>query len=432
MFFKRKKHTMYYPKGLMPAICLCLFLSAASAAGCGKFKTGTAVSLSVDTGDSVKITIESDSHKISFDKEKSVVSIAERKEKGENEEDAAVLMHGIFVPQNSYSLYYKTAYTDSRCSVVENGDGNGIAYTYYTYDSGEKVNCEYIGWIKGSNTGVVFESTVMEPESCMELVKTLSFSVDSTNQANEEYVYVPNIKEEQDENGQADSDELDSTKGQDKKDENQGKNKDKPDKPKDTENPEDKKEEDADGRDEVSSQASVDWTSLRIKIDGEDYTFPYSYKQLQENGWKLYGDISDYISGDDEKFVLGEGEYTYSTTRLMNEKYGDALGSAEIYVGFKNYGKEDKDILDCSLWAMEVSAVYGTSPVNPAPEVELPGGIKFGASYEDIVSVYGKPDAEEDNGYYHQMDYQRDYSQHMTLYVYNDGLGLLGAELRGY
>ena len=53
-------------------------------------------------------------------------------------------------------------------------------------------------------------------------------------------------------------------------------------------------------------------------------------------------------------------------------------------------------------------------------------------SYEDIVSTYGKPDAEEDNGYYLQMDYQHDYSQHMTLYVYNDGLGLLGAELRGH
>lgn len=431
MFLKKKKRTMYHKKGLMPAICLCLFLSAVSAAGCGKFKTGTAVSLSVDTGDSIRITIDSDIHKISFDKEKSVVSIAERKEKGEKEEDAAVLMRGIFVPQNSYSLYYKTAYTDSRCSIVESGDGNGIAYTYYTYDSGEKINCEYIGWIKGSNTGVVFESTVMKPEACMELVKTLSFSVDSTNQANEEYVYVPNMKEEQDENAQDKPDEPDSTKGHDKNEQEEQEEQEEQDEP-DSIKGQDEKGENAESIDENSSPSYADWTSLRLKIDGEDYAFPYSYKQLQENGWKLYGDISDYISGDDEKFVLGEGEYTYSTTRLMNEKYGDTLGSAEIYVGFKNYGKEDKDILDCSLWAMEVSAVYGTSPVSPAPEVELPGGIKFGASYEDIVSTYGKPDAEEDNGYYLQMDYQHDYSQHMTLYVYNDGLGLLGAELRGH
>lgn len=373
--------------------CTVIYIALA-AAGCGSKTKTSSVSLDVDTGDSVRISIpENEEYEISFDKEKSIINIS-----GGGEGD--VLVQGIFVPQNSYSLYYETAYTDSRCSISEEGRDNGISYTYYIYEENGESRCEYIGWIIGSNTGVVFESTVLDEESCISLMKKLSFSVQSTSQKNGEYCFVPDINRQ------------DETPHKD----------------------ESPNEEDGQGNtgEDHAQEGKADWTSLAVKIDGVEYQFPYSYKKLQENGWKLYGDISDYISGGEDQFILSEGEYTYSTTRLVNPAYGEELGSAEIYAGFKNYGKEDKDILDCDLWAMEISAVYGTSPTKKAPEVILPGGVSFGVSYDDIIRVYGKPDAEEETEYYKRMDYENGYSQHMTLYVYGNGLGLLGVEMQGY
>ena len=41
--------------------------------------------------------------------------------------------------------------------------------------------------------------------------------------------------------------------------------------------------------------------------------------------------------------------------------YGKEAGSARIFVGFKNYGRDGKNITDCGIWAMEVSGVYGAS-----------------------------------------------------------------------
>ena len=373
--------------------------------GCGAEKKETSIVLNVDTGDTIKLSLSTDDgHDMKFDTGTSILSVSDG--------DGATLVRGIFVPQNSYALYYETAYTDQRCRIVEEGEMNGLSYILYSYDDGTGKKSECIGWIKGSNAGVVFESEVMDVEATRTLIGKIGFSVDHTVQVNPDYVYAPSLPEgvevEEPTEDDADLEEYSSEPV--------------------TESP---------GSHETDADATVepvDWTSLLMKIDGVEYTFPYSFKILQANGWSF--DINDYLDDGETDFILEEGDYTYSTTELNNVMYGKEAGSARIFVGFKNYGRDGKNITDCGIWAMEVSGVYGAVAVENCPEVELPGGIKFGDTEEEIISVYGKPKDVEDNGYYRRLHYERDYVRQMDLYVYTgqDGgaSGLLDVEFMGY
>lgn len=355
--------------------------------------------LNVNTGDSVKITLDtSEDHKLSFNKDNSIIEISDSEDK--------IVMQGIFVPQNSYSLYYETAYTDSRCEIKESEKANGVAYTYYTYNDGDKINCEYIAWVIGTNTGVVFESTKLSPTEGKELIDKVSFEVEHTTQFNEEYVYEPSISTpmpKPQENTYIESADNSNY------------------------------ENNSEGQ-ESNGNPKTDWSSLLIKIDGVEYSFPYSFKTLQANGWGF--NINDYLEDGETEFILEEGEYTYSDTSLQNEKYDIGLGNATIYVGFKNYTENPKNITDCGIWAMEVSAVYGMTAIDNRPEIELPGGIKFGATYDQIIATYGEPNSIEDNDYYVKMNYEKDYNKQMDLYIYTgtngSASGLLDVEFRGY
>lgn len=388
---------------LITMLLLTLMLS-----GCGKdVKKTMSITLNVDTGDSVKLTLDtSEDNKIAFDKETSIINISDAEDN--------IVLQGIFVPQNSYSLYYETAYTDNRCDIISTGKGYGLSYTYYTYNDGNNINCEYIGWIIGTNSGVVFESTTLSTDDCWDLLEKLSFSVSKTEQVNEEYAYEPSIQT---------TSQLNPEGNQPSESESQETENAPTETPTETSLPE---------------SQFVNWTTTTIKIDGVSYQFPYSYKTLQANGWDF--NINDYLEEGETEYLLDEGEYTYSTTQLRNEKYGNDMDSACIYVGFKNFTENQKNIIDCDLWAIEVSGVYGTKACDKCPDVELPGGIKFGATYEEIIATYGDPAREDNKDYYIQLDYENfndNGSQYMTLYIYNgDGdksaNGLLDAEFRCY
>lgn len=377
--------------------------------GCSAQKS-MSITLNVDTGDSISMSLDTtDGHKIEFDKEKSIVNLCAKDGKEES-----IVARGIFVPKESYALYFDTAYTDSRCIVLEEGKGNGIAYTFYSYQDGEKTNYEYIGWVVGTNTGVVMESTVLGKEDSFSLFQKVSAEAKKTEQPNVDYVYEPIVE---DKDGNLDA------KGSE--DGNAG----------DAESPESQEESGdypVEGTEEGNHTEDYDWTSMELKIDGITYGFPYSYEKLKSNGWTF--NVEDYLEGDDEKYLLEEGEYTYSTTRLQNEKYGKEDDSACIYAGFKNYSKETKDIIDCDIWAMEISCVYGNKKTEKCPDVELPCGVRLGATYDEIVQKYGEPKEELRKDGYIQMDYDNDYNEHMTLFVYEteDAKGLLDVEFRQY
>lgn len=381
-------------------------------AGCGGSSTMSIV-LNVDTGDSISVSLDtSDGNKMEFDKEKNIINIRDAEAEGE-----PITARSIFVPQESYALYYETAYSDTRCIIIDEGESNGIAYTFYSYNDGNRVNYECIGWVTGTNTGVVMESTVLGEEESKLLFGKLSFEAKETGQQNEGYIYEPIVENENSisETG-VESTGNGNTEDAGMDDGESG----------------DRRGEYGDGADGMGSHAA-DWTSLEIKIDGTPYKFPYSYELLRTNGWEF--NAEDYL-GEDDEYLLEEGEYTYSTTKLQNEKYGKDEESACLYVGFKNYSKETKDVLDCDIWAIEVSCVYGNEEIRNRPEVELPGGIKLGASYDEIINAYGEPTEEFRKDNYIQMDYDNDYNQHMTLFVYYGGdsdiQGLMDAEFRKY
>lgn len=402
-------------------ICMMLIITMILCiTGCGgKEKTDTmSVILQVDTGDSVKMTIDkSDGHSINFNKDTSIIDI--------NDADGNAVIMGEFVPQASYAFLYEKVYTDAGCEITDTGNENGAAYTFGVYNNGTDSVCEYIAWIVGTNTGIVFESSSVAIDDFTNILKKVAFSVEKTNQVNENYAYEPNIDSAGNDGGESD---MASGRASES---------DVPTPATETDTQEtDSEQKKEDEGESTKPVASADWTSLLIKIDGVEYSFPYSYNLLKTNGWDF--NIQDYLEEGQTEFLLEEGEYTYSTTKLKNPSYGDKLGTAEIYIGFKNYDTETKNIIDCDLWALEVVAVYGSQLIENHPEIELPGGIRFGATYDEIIAAYGEPtEINDESEYYIQLDYDHDYNQHMTLYVYkgeHDGeaTGLLDVELRGY
>lgn len=396
--------------------------------GCGKKESETmSMILQVDTGDSIKMTIDkTEGHVIGFDKDTSIIDI-------KNQEGAAII-RGEFVPQESYSFLYEKLYTEENCEIMSTGTENGASYTYGVYHNGNSEVCEYIAWVVGTNTGIVFESSSVGIEDFEETINKVTFSVEKTSQVNENYAYEPHISEGSDSSEETAEDNVEKREiaapvsstalpeETDAQQENQEETKTDVESSEEDEGP--------------GETAKADWTSLMMKIDGVEYSFPYSYSLLKSNGWDF--NIQDYLEEGQTEFLLSEGEYTYSTTKLKNPIYGTDLGTAEIYVGFKNYDVETKNITDCDLWALEVVAVYGSQPIENRPEIELPGGIRFGSTYDEIIAAYGEPDTVyDDNEYYIQLDYERDYNQHMTLYIYKgegegEASGLLDVELRGY
>lgn len=405
-------------------------------AGCGNKSKPMSIILNVDTGDTIRVTLDTqEGHSVDV----STVSVGtdEITVLEISDSDGGMPLRGTFVSQNKYSEYYNTAYTDTRSTVLDTGERSGVSYTLYTFDMDGKPYTEYIGWVKGSNVGIVLESKMLGREDTENLIGMLSFEVEKTMQVNGEYVYEPMV------GASADSVQTSSQQPVDEyetvQDDAQNITSDVPETVPTAGDAGstggDVTPETQDVQDDNPAQVEkTDWSTMLVKIDGVEYSFPYSLRTLQANGWTF--NIEDYLEEGQTEYILEEGEYTYSTTLLSNEQYGSGAGSAEIYVGFKNFTQEPKNILDCGIWAIEVSGVYGTMPVKKCPDVELPGGVKFGMTMDEIKAVYGEPDEVDDNDYYVKLEYVKDYSRQMDLYVYTgkDGgaEGLLDIEFRNY
>ena len=163
------------------------------------------------------------------------------------------------------------------------------------------------------------------------------------------------------------------------------------------------------------------WQDMAFSMDGKVYQIPFAYAGIKDQ-WTF--NLSDY--GYDKGYVLNPGDKVTGTIQLQNSRYSKVRCTA----GFMNTGTEVKDILDTDIWSFTMDI----SSADQYPEVELPGGITWGSTEDDIIKAYGKPDEDpyvsKELGYsvYNWFDH---FTYKMKLTVYKDG-GLKGIMLENY
>lgn len=171
---------------------------------------------------------------------------------------------------------------------------------------------------------------------------------------------------------------------------------------------------------QTGTLTSTDWKDMMFALDGQVLTLPFDYSQIQST-WTL--DMADY--GYEDGYVMNKGDKTYSTIDLENSLY-----EAPLTVGFVNNGDAAQDILQCQIWSVDIDTTYSDT----YPQIELPGGITWGSTVEQVVAAYGEPEDEpyrsDDLGYY-SYEYSYDYSKYLTLYIWDDG-GLKEVEYQVY
>lgn len=165
----------------------------------------------------------------------------------------------------------------------------------------------------------------------------------------------------------------------------------------------------------------VSWEDgLAFSVDGTVVTLPFAYSEIKDS-WIF--DLAKY--GYEDGYIMNKNDKTYPTIDLTNEAY-----EAKASVGFINHSDGQKDILDCDIWAFELSTDYADT----YPEIELPKGIVWGSSVEDVKAAYGEP---EDEPYraeelkYWEYHYETANEGKIRLTIYDEG-GLKGISLQQY
>lgn len=139
-----------------------------------------------NVGDEFNVSINNKkTNTISFDESNGVISL--------NNENGDILQSGCFLNARWYKEYYDAITTE--CNILSYGSSANIDYIFYSYiineNGNEKTMYEFLGWIIGSNTGIVWEAGNNETEA-LDLFSDLWFEVETTDQKDEFFVIDPN------------------------------------------------------------------------------------------------------------------------------------------------------------------------------------------------------------------------------------------------
>lgn len=167
----------------------------------------------------------------------------------------------------------------------------------------------------------------------------------------------------------------------------------------------------------TNSTISSDWKSGEFIFDGASYKLNGDYKKFVDNGWSV--DLSKY--GYEDGYILNKNDKTYSTVSLENSKYEKAY----VSIGFINLSDSAKDVSESQVWAISVDN-YGS--YRTQVDFELPGGIKYGSTLEEVEKAYGKPEDESDiyrsdslNYTTYTYDSSEKNTPQLRLTIYDDG-----------
>ncbi len=135
---------------------------AVAASGCGSVSKSVSYTYSVDTGDSVKITLDtSDGYSMDsglpFE-----ISV-----------DGEVVGQGTFIEADTYQDYVDAAKSDAQATVIEEDESGGNAYCFWSYADTEYDRAILVG---DSDTAILLGNTVSE-ESARDCFEHLTISV---------------------------------------------------------------------------------------------------------------------------------------------------------------------------------------------------------------------------------------------------------------
>lgn len=153
-------------------------------------ETGQVLEITTTSGDVIKATINNKkTNTLVYDSSDDSMTI--------KDESGNTLGRGSFLTARWYKKYYDAVTAD--CEIIEEAahDAN-VYYMFYSYpgEDGDTVY-EMLGWIEGSNSAFVYEST-QDEDSTKDIFKDLWFEVEDTDQENGNYVANPDEMEDED------------------------------------------------------------------------------------------------------------------------------------------------------------------------------------------------------------------------------------------
>lgn len=145
--------------------------------------------------------------------------------------------------------------------------------------------------------------------------------------------------------------------------------------------------------------SSTDWKTLEFALDGEVYTFPMTWSDVEAAGYQI----------EDEYRHEVLGSYQYTTSLFAESETGE-----RFYVRFKNFAEGERELQDCYVYGFGFEQSAYTD-VNP--EVMLCNGVTFGMTVEEVKEIMGEP-----NYYWENNDPNSDYKI-INYYVTDSSLG---------
>lgn len=129
--------------------------------GC-RFQTSVSFTFSVDTGDSIKVSLDTtDKYSLTSDVPFTISHNGE------------TVSQGAFIYGEAYAQYVSAANSDEKSQVLDSGTKDGNEYVFWCYDNKEY---NYVIFVRGSNTGIVLGNTISE-DSAKACFQRLSFSI---------------------------------------------------------------------------------------------------------------------------------------------------------------------------------------------------------------------------------------------------------------
>lgn len=127
-----------------------------------------------------------------------------------------------------------------------------------------------------------------------------------------------------------------------------------------------------------STDLSDELYSYQIQIDDDVYTFPMSYQEFEDKGWKFDGDTPD---------VLAAAEYLSGQIWKKDK--------LECYTYISNFEKTEQAVSECDIAGIELN---GIKLKKSDATFILPKNIQYEVSAkEDVIAAYGSPSRETDS-----------------------------------
>jgi len=126
----------------------------------------------------------------------------------------------------------------------------------------------------------------------------------------------------------------------------------------------------------ASAELSAEWNTFQFELEGEIFTLPIRYSELEAKGWVAEND-------KDMDNTLEAGNYILNYTTIVNNN----KENSEISVQFANLSDKDLPLRECYVSGIQLFE-YSTSKDTV---LYFPGGFTMGSEKAEIEALYGEP-----------------------------------------